>query len=184
MTANGLVPLLDLGPLLPELPEFLAGLLLLGLMWVIVAKAVAPRFEKLYEKRSSEIEGGIQHAEQVQAEAAKAREQYQAQLSEVRESAAKAREDAKARSAEILRDAKNEAAQEQARMIAEARAQIASEREIAVGQLTNQVGGLATTLAGRIVGESLDDDERAKRTVERFLKDLESQPSRNQTTGK
>ena len=69
-------------------------------------------------------------------------------------------------------------------MIAEARAQIASEREIAAGQLTTQVGGLATTLAGRIVGESLDDDERAKRTVERFLKELENQPARNQTIGK
>ncbi len=184
MTPTGLVPLLDMGPLMPELPEFLAGLLLLALMWFIVAKAVAPRFEDLYEKRSSEIEGGIQHAEQVQAEAAKAREQYQAQLTEVRESAAKAREEAKARSAEILRVAKDEAAQEQARMIAEARAQIANEREIAVGQLTQQVGGLATTLAGRIAGEALDDDERARRTVERFLADLEAQPARSQAIGK
>ena len=33
---------------------------------------------------------------------------------------------------------------------------------------------LATTLAGRIVGE-LEDDERARRTVDRFLADLESQ---------
>ena len=31
---------------------------------------------------------------------------------------------------------------------------------------------LATTLAGRIVGESLDDDERARRTVERFIASL------------
>ena len=33
---------------------------------------------------------------------------------------------------------------------------------------------LATNLAGRIVGESLDDDARQGRVVERFLADLES----------
>jgi F-type H+-transporting ATPase subunit b len=37
------------------------------------------------------------------------------------------------------------------------------------------VGTLATTLAGRIVGESLEDDARAARVVDRFLADLETQ---------
>jgi F-type H+-transporting ATPase subunit b len=36
------------------------------------------------------------------------------------------------------------------------------------------VGALATTLAGRIVGESLEDDERSNRVVDRFLADLET----------
>ena len=39
---------------------------------------------------------------------------------------------------------------------------------------------LATGLAGRIVGESLDDEARQSRVVERFLADLEAQGS---TTG-
>jgi len=43
--------------------------------------------------------------------------------------------------------------------------------------LRTEVGGLATSLAGRIVGESLSDDERAKRTVDRFLAELEQQAS-------
>jgi F-type H+-transporting ATPase subunit b len=41
------------------------------------------------------------------------------------------------------------------------------------------VGTLATSLAGRIVGESLDDDARQSRVVERFLADLETQQSGN-----
>ena len=44
-----------------------------------------------------------------------------------------------------------------------------------MAQLRSEIGGLATTLAGRIVGESLEDDERARRTVDRFLADLEAQ---------
>ena len=33
---------------------------------------------------------------------------------------------------------------------------------------------MATTLAGKIVGESLSDDERAMRTIDRFLAELET----------
>jgi F-type H+-transporting ATPase subunit b len=43
-----------------------------------------------------------------------------------------------------------------------------------VTSLRTEVGTLATTLAGRIVGESLDDDARQSRVVDRFLADLES----------
>ncbi|SER66077.1 F-type H+-transporting ATPase subunit b [Propionibacterium cyclohexanicum] len=183
MTGNELVPLIDLGPLAPELPEFLAGLVLLGLMWVVIAKAVAPRFETLYEHRASEIEGGIQHAEKIQTEADQARELYEQKLAEVNESVARAREEAKVRGEQIVREAKEHAALEQARMIAQARAQISAERQQAAHELTAQVGGLATTLAGRIVGESLDDDQRARRTVDRFLADLEAQPVRTAPDG-
>jgi F-type H+-transporting ATPase subunit b len=39
----------------------------------------------------------------------------------------------------------------------------------------SEVGTLATELAGKIVGESLNDDARAARVVDRFLADLETQ---------
>jgi F-type H+-transporting ATPase subunit b len=53
--------------------------------------------------------------------------------------------------------------------------QIESERQAAVVSLRSEVGTLATTLAGRIVGEALNDDERSARVVDRFLADLENQ---------
>ena len=53
-----------------------------------------------------------------------------------------------------------------------------------MAQLRSEIGGLATTLAGRIVGESLDDDERARRTVDRFIADLEDESSEPATAGR
>ena len=53
-------------------------------------------------------------------------------------------------------------------------AQIEAERQQAVTSLRAEVGALATGLAGRIVGESLEDEARQSRVVERFLTDLES----------
>ena len=53
-------------------------------------------------------------------------------------------------------------------------AQIEAERQQAVTSLRAEVGTLATDLAGRIVGESLDDDARQGRVVERFIAELET----------
>ncbi len=47
----------------------------------------------------------------------------------------------------------------------------------AVASLRGEVGTLATTLAGRIVGESLDDEARQSRVVDRFLADLGRRPA-------
>ena len=48
-----------------------------------------------------------------------------------------------------------------------------SGRRPALTSLRLEVGTLATSLAGRIVGETLEDDDRATRVVDRFLADLE-----------
>ena len=56
-----------------------------------------------------------------------------------------------------------------------------AEREQALNQLKGEVGGLATKLAGRIVGESLDDDVRVRGTVDRLLAELESTSEQRQT---
>ena len=63
---------------------------------------------------------------------------------------------------------------EKARIVENGHLQIAAERQQAVASLRAEVGTLATTLAGRIVGESLEDDERSGRVVDRFLADLDA----------
>ena len=67
-----------------------------------------------------------------------------------------------------------EEAQAEARRLAEAaNAQIEAERMQALTSLRAEVGALATDLASRIVGESLQDEARQSRVVDRFLDDLE-----------
>ena len=65
-------------------------------------------------------------------------------------------------------------AQAEARRVTEAaNAQIEAERQQALTSLRAEVGALATDLASRIVGESLTDEARQSRVVDRFLDDLE-----------
>ena len=65
-------------------------------------------------------------------------------------------------------------AQAEARRVTEAaNVQIEAERQQALTSLRAEVGALATDLAGRIVGESLQDEARQSRVVDRFLDDLD-----------
>ena len=169
-----MLPLEGLGPLLPEHPEELfIGIVLFVIIWFVAAKVVVPRFEAMYAERT----GGIEKAEAAQAEADAARDEYRAQLTTARDEASRIREDAKAQGSAIIADMRQQATEESSRLLSNAKAQIDAERATAVTQLRTEVGGLATTLAGRIIGESLDDDARAARTVDRFIADLESHPA-------
>jgi F-type H+-transporting ATPase subunit b len=63
---------------------------------------------------------------------------------------------------------------EAARIVEHARAQIEADRQQAVISLRSEVGTIATELAGRIVGESLEDEARQSRVVDRFLAELDA----------
>lgn len=166
----------NLGPLLPEhISELFAGIILLAIIWIVVARKVVPMFEATYAERTAEITGGIEKAEAAQKEAAEALAEYQAQLATARGEAARIREDAKAQAVTLAAEIRDQAQADSARMLATAKAQIEAERAHVVQQLRAEVGGLATQLAGRIVGESLEDDERARRSVDRFIAELETQ---------
>ena len=169
-----LVPLAEENPLLPNLAEILAAIVFALLLTFLIAKFVVPQFERTFAERREAIQGGIERAEHAQAEAQAALEEYTARLAEARQEAARISEDAKTQGAEILAEMREAAQAEASRIAANAAAQREAERVQLMTQLRTEIGGLATTLASRIVGESLADDERARRTVDRFLADLES----------
>jgi F-type H+-transporting ATPase subunit b len=70
---------------------------------------------------------------------------------------------------------RRQAQEESDRILRHARTQLEAERSQAVASLRNEVGSMATELAGRIVGESLQDEGRQSRTVERFISALEQE---------
>ena len=73
-----------------------------------------------------------------------------------------------------MAESRTRAAAEAARIVENAQRQIDAERQQASVSLRNEVGTLATDLASKIVGESLADEARRSRVVERFLDELEA----------
>ena len=162
-----------LNPLVPHTAELIAGLVAFTLLYLVLRSKVVPKFEKAFAERTDAIAGGIERAEKAQQEAEIALQKYTSQLSEAQGEAQKIREDARAQGAAIIEDLRAKAAEEAARITAAATAAIEAERQQAVTALRNEVGALATELAGKIVGEALDDQVRQSRIVDRFIADLE-----------
>jgi F-type H+-transporting ATPase subunit b len=165
-------------PILPIWQEVLVGSIAFGLLCYVLMKYVFPRMEETFKARVDAIEGGIKRAEEAQAEANKLLEQYRAQLAEARTDAAKIRDDARADGESIRQEIQARAREEADRIIQAGRDSLAAERQTTVRELRAEVGDLAVQLAGRIVGESLEDEARRRGTVERFLSELESTGTR------
>lgn len=161
-------------PIIPHPGELVVGLICFAILLVIVQKKVVPRLEELYAERTAAIEGGMAQAEEAQAEAQAALAEYKAQLAEARTEASRIREEARAQGAAIVAEMREQAQAEARRITESAHKQVEAERQQAVVQLRAEVGTLATDLASRIVGESLEDEARQRRVVERFLTELES----------
>ena len=164
----------ELNPLLPHPIEIVLSLVVFGLLFLLVKKFVVPNFEKTFADRTTAIEGGLAAAETKQAEADEKLAELEKQLGDARHEAARIREEAREQGAQIIAEMRAQAQTESTRIVEHGKAQIEAERQHAVASLRSEVGALATSLAGRIVGESLEDDERSARVVDRFLADLET----------
>jgi F-type H+-transporting ATPase subunit b len=153
---------------------FLVELVAFGIMLFILGKYVIPPINKAMTARQEAIRQQFAELEEAKTEAESAGDEFRALIADARHEAAKIREDAREQGAAIIAEMKEQAQGEAARIVEHAHAQIEADRKAAVASLRKEVGTLATTLAGRIVGEALEDEARQKRVVERFLADLDS----------
>jgi F-type H+-transporting ATPase subunit b len=164
-------------PLVPNWTEVIVGAIAFLIVFVALWKVLLPRIMKTLDERTDAIEGGLQRAEEAQADANRMVEQYKAQLAEARHDAARQREQAIEEAAQIKAELIADANAEAARIREAAHAQIDADRQQAFASLRAEVGTLAVQLASKIVGESLDDEARQSRVVDRFLADLEASQS-------
>ncbi|UQX89865.1 F0F1 ATP synthase subunit B [Jatrophihabitans telluris] len=164
-------------PLGFNVAEFVLVLIVFVLLYLLVRKFVVPAFEKSFAERRDAIEGGIERAEQAQAEAARLLEQYNAQLAEARSEAAQIREGARAEAQRIVEDLRTQAQEESARIVARGEEQLAAQRSQVVRELRGEIGTLAVELSEKIIGQKLSDDATVRSTVDAFLADIEAQQS-------
>jgi F-type H+-transporting ATPase subunit b len=160
-------------PLIPPVGEIIIGTITFAILCLVLFKFVVPRFEQVFVARREAIEGGIERAEAMQAEANAALAQYRAQLAEARSEAAQIRDQARAEGQQIIEELRVQAQEEAARIVARGEEQLTNQRQQVINELRGQIGALAVDLAGRVVGESLADEARRRGTVDRFLAELD-----------
>jgi F-type H+-transporting ATPase subunit b len=158
--------------LLPPLNELVAGIIAFAIVFFFVWKWAVPAINRMLEQRQAAISGQIESAEKAKAEAESLLADYRGQLAEARAEGNKiideARQSADQMRADII--AKAEADAEQIR--ARAREEAAGEMSRALADARSQVGDISVDLAGKIVGESLDQQAH-QALIDRYLADLE-----------
>ena len=160
-------------PLIPNANELFWGTICFAIFALFMMKYVLPKARVALEQRTAGIEGKLEQAERDRTEAQALLAQYREQLADARSEAGRIRNEAQTQRAQIVEEARVEARTEAARITEAATAQIASERASALAELPREGGTLAVDLAGRIVGESLQDEARQRGTVDRYLAGLE-----------
>lgn len=170
-------------PLVPAPYDILWSSIIFVIIVAVFMKLLLPKLQSVLDERAEKIEGGLQKAEEAQAEAAAALEEYTAQLTEARAEGARIREDARSEASQIVTDSHSRASDDAKRIVETAHKQVEAERQQAIVSLRTEVGTLATELASRIVGESLADDARQQRIIDSFLDDLEAQVSQQKAEG-
>ena len=169
-------------PLLPHTSELIVGLVAFVLLFLFLRAKVFPVFEKVFAERRDAIEGGMERAKAAEEEAKETLAQYRERLADARHDAARLREEAREQGQAIIAEMREQAQSEARRVTETAHQQIEADKATALVQLRAQVGTLATDLAGRIVGESLEDDARQRRVVDRFLDELEDRADAGATS--
>jgi F-type H+-transporting ATPase subunit b len=160
-------------PLVPSGAELIIGAICFIVVFGVLGKMLLPRIQQTLAERTEAIEGGLEKSKEAQAEATELLETYRQQLAEARHEAARMREEAREQGAQIIAEMREQAQAEARRVTESAQAQIEAERQQALISLRTEVGTLATELASRIVGESLADEARQSRMVDRFLGELD-----------
>ena len=174
LAADGDKAINGLDLFLPASYDILWSFVVLIPIALIFYKMVLPKFTEILDERTTRIEAGLSYAEKAQEDAENARLEYERLVQEARNEAAHIRDSARTEGTDIVAEARVKATTEAERLLENAQRQIESERQTAAVSLRADVGQLATQLASKIVGESLEDAARQSRVVDRFLDEIEA----------
>lgn len=162
----------------PQPAELIVGLLAFAVLFFFTWKWVIPQFKKVLEERREKIQGEMERAETTRKEADQVLEEYRKQLASARDDANKIIEEARATAEQLRRDLQGRAEEESQAIVARAQEEIRAERDRTFQELRDQVGSIAVEIAGRVVGQSLDEKTH-QRLIDEFIDDVASGASAN-----
>lgn len=154
--------------LIPKLGEFIPAVIAFLILWFVLAKFGWPVIVGMLDKRAATIKDSLEKAEEARIEGERLLDEYKAQMAEARKESATIVAEAK-QSGEVLKaDITAKAHAEAADMITKATLAIEAEKKAAIAELQASVADISVSVAGRLIGENLSDDQHRK-LIERYV---------------
>lgn len=160
--------------LIPTMAEFVPACIAFVIIFTVLAKLVWPAVVKAMDEREKTLTAQVEAADEAKRKLADTDRQCTELIAQAR-----------AEAAEIVNKAKEEAEQERAKIIYDAHVSateaiekghkaVETERARAMEELASSVTDLSVEIAGKIIGESLNEAEQRKLAM-RYLDEMESQ---------
>ena len=142
-------------------PEF--GLLfwmvvIFGIVFFLLAKFGFPVITDMVDERSARIAQSLKDADEIQARMEQWKEEHAKMLEDVRREQSSILREATETRARIISEAKEAAKAEADKMIADAKVQIAAEKESALRDVRKEVALLGVQVAEKVLRHELQDD--------------------------
>ncbi len=158
--------------LLPHLGLFVWTLLAFLIVFFILKKFAWAAILKGLNERESNIADSIATAERVKKEMAQLKNDNEALLQAAREERATLLKEAKEIKDKMINDAKDEAKNQAAKIIAEANASIHNQKMAALTEIKNQVGKMVVEVSEKILRKELSDRANQEAYISQLAEEI------------
>lgn len=144
------------------------------IVFFILWKWGFPAIVKMVDGRKRYIDESIKKAHEANEKLANIQKEGESILQEAREKQASILKEAAATRDAIVEKAQDKAREEGARILADAKAQIETEKQNAIRDIRSQVADLSVQIAGKVLKQNLSSDDRQMELVDRLLDEVSS----------
>lgn len=148
-------------------------------VFLVLWKYALPSIITSVIKRASFINDSLRKAHEASDRLVNIKQEGEAILQEAREKQGAILQEAAAARDAIIEKAQDKAREESARMLAEARAQIESEKQNAIRDIRSQVAELSVQIAEKVVRERLSDDANQMQLIDKLLDEIPANKANN-----
>ncbi len=157
--------------LMPDTGLLFWMLVIFAVVLAVLAKWGFPVITAMVEKRRNYINESLGKARKADEKMAGLMKEQARIISQAREEQNRILKEAAEARNNIIRQAQEQARDEAAKLVAEARVQIEAEKESALSQIRSQVAMLSVDIAEKIIRKELSGDKEQKELVERMVEE-------------
>ena len=148
--------------------------LIFGIVFFVLAKRGFPMITGSVEKRAKRINDSIKAAKEAEEKLRNLAGEQSRMIEETRQEQSRILKEAAASRDSIVEQAKVQAREEAARILDQARTQIAAEKESALRDVRKDVAMVAVSVAEKVLKKSLSDVDGQSALVERLVDEISS----------
>ena len=148
--------------------------LIFGVVFFVLAKWGFPMITGSVEKRAARINDSIKAAKEAEAKLRGLAEEQSRMIEETRQEQSRILKEAAASRDTIVEQAKVQARDEASRILAQARTQIAAEKESALRDVRREVALLSVSVAEKVLKQNLSDADGQTALVDRLVEEVSS----------